>query len=333
MVYTKDLLKFSKELRVLYVEDDENVRKQTALLLENLFGSVETACDGLEGLDKYNNDNYDIVVTDIRMPKLDGIEMSENIKESNPNQAIIVTSAHNDSEILIDLIDIGIDGFTIKPFDTDKLIKTIYKVSKTIYQQKELQMYKNRLEEMVDTKTHMLQEMIDTLEGELKDKDIKIENLNSILKEQIYIDQLTGIYNNKKLDIEIKDKKTLVDEVDGEFSLIILDIKNFAQINEKLNRVEANKVIQEFVLILGKCLDEYDELFRYGGVEFVIITEDSKEDLENKCKHIESVIAEYKFYNNIDLEIIYATSTYTKNSDLCLIQDAGEKLSQLKKNF
>ncbi len=133
--HIKLLLEYSKELDILYVEDDRILADNTAELLENYFHSVDTVYDGKDGLDKYqeyskaNNRFYDIVITDIQMPKMDGIELCENILKKNEMQSIIITTAHNEINFLLSAIDLGIDGFLVKPLKTEQLIKVLFKTT------------------------------------------------------------------------------------------------------------------------------------------------------------------------------------------------------------
>ena len=127
----KLLYSLSYKFNVLYVEDDKKSRINTGELFENLFHKVDIAKDGNEALSKYldyndkNKKCYDIVITDIEMPMMDGIELCKNIVQLNKNQKIIVLSAHNKSKYLIDLINIGIDGFLQKPFEKNKTIEVL----------------------------------------------------------------------------------------------------------------------------------------------------------------------------------------------------------------
>jgi diguanylate cyclase (GGDEF)-like protein len=331
MIYTKDLLKFSKKLNILYVEDDETLQEATMMVLGNLFGSVDLAKDGLEGLELYKEKKefYDILITDIQMPKMDGIEMVENIKEIDFNQSIVVTSAHNESNLLVELISLNVDGFALKPIDTDKFIATLYKVSKSIHQQKEIQTYKDSLEKMVENKIEALQNIVENLEYEIKDKNLKIDSLNNILKEQIYIDQLTGIFNNKRLDLDIKERENISKDSDNSFSLILLDIDKFHEINDKINRKEANKIIQEFSILISKNLEE-EAFYRYAGVEFVILSEDSKDNIDKKMYHIKEIVSEYEFLNNIKLNMTYGVADYNQEREQCLLDVAAEELKKYK---
>lgn len=130
--YRNGLLEFGKELSVLYVEDEADAREQIAKYLSRFFKNVTQAVDGQDGVDKYKSGKFDLVVSDIRMPKKSGIAMSKEIKEIDSEQNILITSAHNDSEYMIELIDIGIGNYILKPIDDDKFLIALYRIAKTI---------------------------------------------------------------------------------------------------------------------------------------------------------------------------------------------------------
>jgi YesN/AraC family two-component response regulator len=106
------------------------------------FSSVESAFDGKEGLQKYKTGNYDVIISDINMPNMNGVEMSKEIKKYNRDQTIIVLSAHNEPHFLIDLIETGINGFSQKPFNPSAFMPTIYREAKHIIQRRELERLK-----------------------------------------------------------------------------------------------------------------------------------------------------------------------------------------------
>ena len=149
------IYKYSQNLNVLYVEDDKQLREETFDILENFFLSVECAENGQIALDKYNEykDNssylYDIVITDINMPIMDGMALVKEINEINPEQSIIVISAYNESSRLIELIQSGMSNFIMKPLSPSHLMDMLYKTSKQISNQKELLQYREELEEKV----------------------------------------------------------------------------------------------------------------------------------------------------------------------------------------
>ncbi len=139
-----EIYAYSQHLRVLYVEDDAALRESTLYLLENYFESIDFAVDGQDGLNRYSlaydsGERYDLVLTDINMPYLNGLQMSEEIYALYPEQSVIVFTAHNENAYMLDAIKLGIDGFLLKPLDLSELNKTFYKVCKQIYHQKNIE--------------------------------------------------------------------------------------------------------------------------------------------------------------------------------------------------
>ena len=128
----KTLQQLSQNLSILYVEDDTILRDQTVVIFKNLFKHVDVAVDGKEGLEMYHNyytnyaKYYDVIISDIQMPNLDGIGLSKEIFAINKLQKIIIVSAYNDKKYLIDLINIGVNGFMQKPLSTDNMLHTLY---------------------------------------------------------------------------------------------------------------------------------------------------------------------------------------------------------------
>ena len=134
----KKLITFLKTLKVLYVEDNYDSRTQALKMLENYFSDIDIAVDGSDGLSSYENyysntnRYYDVVITDIKMPKMDGIEMSKAIQNINKKQKIIVVSAYEDKEYFIELINMGIDGFIQKPLFFEEVLEAFSQLSKNV---------------------------------------------------------------------------------------------------------------------------------------------------------------------------------------------------------
>lgn len=133
------LEEYAKNVSILFVEDDKKISKEMELLLQEIFTKIKIAFDGIQAIEQYNNfykvnNSYpDIIITDIQMPNMNGIELIKNIYKQNPNQKIIVLSAHNESEYLMELVNLGIYRFILKPMDYDNFLEVIYKISKEIF--------------------------------------------------------------------------------------------------------------------------------------------------------------------------------------------------------
>jgi YesN/AraC family two-component response regulator len=120
---------FLKSLSVLYVEDEEKIRKGLERNLNILFGKVLIAEDGDTGLKKFKENSIDLIITDLKMPKLDGIEMIKEIKKIKDIPTIVIT-AYIDADYLVDIIDLGVKKYLLKPVVMTKLVDTI----KSIYE-------------------------------------------------------------------------------------------------------------------------------------------------------------------------------------------------------
>lgn len=108
-------------LSVLYVEDDSITRIEVSKYLENRVQKLLVATNGQEGLKLYQENPTDVVITDIRMPIMDGLEMVRAIKEFQKPKAIVVTTAYNETDLLIECIDVGVNKFLLKPLVLHKL--------------------------------------------------------------------------------------------------------------------------------------------------------------------------------------------------------------------
>lgn len=137
-----------KSVTVLYVEDSKFIANTTLKSIEGIFNKVYIAYNGQEGLDilKERENEIDIVITDLVMPVLDGINMIQSIRNGGYSIPIIVTTGHNDMLALEKVIELSIDGFLSKPLDMFKLLKRVDAIVETLFVKREL----NAKKEMID---------------------------------------------------------------------------------------------------------------------------------------------------------------------------------------
>ncbi|EHF4530566.1 response regulator transcription factor [Campylobacter jejuni] len=114
-----------KELIILVVEDEVKARESMINILSERFSKVIGAQNGDEGLKKFKKFKPDLVITDIAMPIMDGLDMAREIKEISDDVPIVVLSAYSEKERLLRSIDIGIDKHLIKPVDIEELFKVL----------------------------------------------------------------------------------------------------------------------------------------------------------------------------------------------------------------
>lgn len=121
-----------RKLSVLYAEDDEGVQQQLAKFLQRRVGKLFVASNGKEGLEIYRREQPDIVITDVSMPLMGGIEMAEIIKADNYDTPVILTTAYNEPDFFIKSIEIGIDKYVVKPVNPDALINALVKSAEAL---------------------------------------------------------------------------------------------------------------------------------------------------------------------------------------------------------
>lgn len=116
--------------KVMYVEDDEDTRNAMQYFLKKRVGKLIVAKNGSEGLEKYKKYGPDMVITDLRMPEIDGLEMTRYIRQMGRPCTVIVITAFSDVETVIEAVDLGIDKYIQKPLNTKELIQAMSEVAK-----------------------------------------------------------------------------------------------------------------------------------------------------------------------------------------------------------
>jgi len=122
-----------KRMTILYVEDEEMTRKTFERSLNRMFGNIHQAENGKIGLEIFQKEHIDLILTDVNMPEMNGLEMSKRIKEINKRVPIIISSAYNDSNFLMQAIDIGINHYITKPVDMKKFRAKLEEIAINYY--------------------------------------------------------------------------------------------------------------------------------------------------------------------------------------------------------
>ena len=147
---------YSKISTILYVEDEEGVRKGYEKALRRHAKELYVACDGEEGLSLFIKYQPDIVITDINMPKKNGIEMSKAIKKIKPDQQIIITTAHSETGHFMEAIDLQISGYLLKPVDKNILTRKILEIARNQKLNDEVAEQQALMEEIANLQSNLL---------------------------------------------------------------------------------------------------------------------------------------------------------------------------------
>lgn len=264
----KELASYCKNLTLLYIEDDILARESTFKLLENFFLEVIIATDGEEGLEKYKSNTVDLILTDINMPKLNGLDMLEEIRKENRDIPVLILSAYNDAEYFMQAISLEIDGYILKPLVYDHLFRALYKSVEKLNLLASAKNYKENLEEEVLRRS---EEIVHQLE----------------------FDSLTGLLSRYSFfrDIDLLDTPVI----------LLIDIDKFKVINEVYGNQVGSKALKKFGGYLNKVIDdENSKIYRLSSDEFAIVDETKHIDPEKYETFITDL---FRDLNNIRLKI------------------------------
>lgn len=276
-IKTLETKKHTENLSVLYVEDEYEIREKMLKILNILYAHVYVATDGLEGLKIFqkNRSVIDLVIADISMPKMDGIEMIEAMHEEVSDLHVIIITAHNEPEYFVQAINAGIDNFIIKPIEMQPLMNVLAKSAKTIMMKYENKKYANHLELMLEEKKEELEH-------------------------SYMFDSLTGCLKKEKLDQIVKEVP--------QHTLILCNIDNFDSINSTYGYPIGDRLLFMFAEYLRSHLHEGETLYRVASDEFVIFRPTST--IEETIRPIEILYQGIQSYY-FDIEDISVNLTCT----------------------
>jgi YesN/AraC family two-component response regulator len=235
-----ELFIYSKKLTVLFVEDDLAVKESTAKIFKKFYKDVTVCSAGKEALAAYKEESFDILITDLNLDDMDGIELITKVKEINPNQSIVVLSGFID-KYANSLRKLDVNAVLLKPYRLSKLLYTLLKISEnvTLYKEfgEELHIVK-RDSDKVSANSYLKQLSKDKDYKEKIDFDIEKllllaeeleHNVEDMLKNQDnknHLEDLSDIMHKiTNCLLDFNDFKIVSDTI-AEFSTFLLDLKN-----------------------------------------------------------------------------------------------------------
>ncbi len=248
MLTKENIRKISRHVNILYVEDDLLLQSQIMIYLVKYFENIECVNDGKQALKLLENEKFDIVILDIKLPDISGIELAKIIKKKNKDVFIIITTIIKDIDTILQLINIGIERFLIKPFKLKDLFKILYTLSIQVYNAKRKAfLEKERLNEL--TKKQIILETLPFGIVLMDENNIKFVNKRFL--------EFFGLENSKVLSskkfTEFLKNEEFKDLTNNEF-IEILKQKPFVtvkSINNKSFMVEIEELenFNEYILI------------------------------------------------------------------------------------
>lgn len=251
-----DLLR-AEEAPVLVVDDEESLREVVSEVLREEGHRVLTAASAEEALTLLDAQHCDLVITDIRMPGMSGIDLLQKIKERDANTQVIIITSHASFDTALTALRTGAYDYLIKPFEDLELISTVV----------------NRALE----KVRLARENKMLLEA-MRRYNEELEEVNGVLRELAIRDGLTGLYNHRYFQEMLAMEAARAQRHQRAFSLLFIDVDHFKKYNDTYGHPLGDRVLCQLGEILKSRLRKSDMAARYGGEEFVLLLPETDED-------------------------------------------------------
>lgn len=214
---------------VLCVDDDQDIREILQEIISHFGHTGITATDGLDALEKLTENHFDIIITDLKMPHIDGLELIKRIKAEFTDVDVIAVTAHHIDYEYTQVIEAGACDFISKPFNVNELEAKI-----------------NRI--------------------------IRERKLLTQLKRLSTSDGLTGLYNRRYFDENLRREAIRALRQNYSMYLLFVDLDNLKMYNDKYGHQQGDSLLREFArIVMGNIRKDVDSAYRYGGDEFAVV--------------------------------------------------------------
>ena len=278
---------------VLIVDDEVSIIESMTLFLEKSGYQVSTASCAEEALEKLNGDTIDVVITDIMMPGMDGLELTKRIKKDCPIDVIVMTGYSKDYSYE-EAIRMGASDFVFKPVQFEELLL--------------------RLKRVVRERT----------------LTIEREQMLERLKKLSITDGLTKLFNSRHFYNQLKSEIDRSTRYNHPLSLLIIDIDHFKVYNDHFGHLEGDKVLARLGKVIKLLLRKMDSAYRYGGEEFtVILPETEGEEAETVAQRIRKSIKAIVFFpepgREASITISIGMTQYNPEEDIATFIQRADK--------
>jgi two-component system cell cycle response regulator len=308
----------SAEAEVLIVDDDASILGVVSEVLEDDGYVVTTASSGEEAVDLLRDNQYALVISDIRLPGINGVEVLDHIKRVSPRTNVIMITSHGSLDTSIDAIKHGAYDYLLKPFEDLSLISSAAKRAIDAYS-----LGKER------------SQLIRSLQ--LSNDELAL--LNGVLHGLAVRDGLTELYNHRYIN-EVLDNEIRKAAVEGtNLSLIFIDVDKFKAFNDQNGHQNGDVLLRELSALMRENIRNKDVVARWGGEEFVIVTPNTDERVATQlADRLRELIADHLFMQdskctNMHITISAGVASLRKHSSKsALLEAADAALYQAKAN-
>lgn len=261
--------------RILVVDDEQSVRDILKQVLEGEGYNITLAQTGEQAMSLFSASPYPLVITDIRMPGMSGIDLLKKITAVSPDTQVIIITSHASIETAIDALRLGVYDYLLKPFeDIDLIPPVVRRALDKVHLQAE-----NR-----------------ALVGQLTASNDELKKVNRVLKEMAIRDGLTNLFNHRYFQESLAKEINRFERYGTPFSVVFFDVDNFKKYNDTHGHVQGDKLLRRVANLIVNNIRMADCAARYGGEEFVVILpETSREHALETANKIRLAIYNHHF--------------------------------------
>jgi two-component system cell cycle response regulator len=288
------------DAHILIVDDDAAIRESMDEFIGMAGFRSSTAVSAEDALDMLDHDFFDVVITDIMLPGMDGLELTDRIKKNHEIDVIVMTGYSGDYSYE-EAISKGASDFVFKPVRFEELLLRLKRVLK-----------ERRLSQ---ERTQMLEK----------------------LKRLSITDGLTKLYNSRYFYNQLKIEIDRTERYQRPLSLLLLDIDKFKDYNDTYGHLEGDQVLIRLGQVIRSCLRKMDSAYRYGGEEFtVILPETEGDEAATVAERIRTAVEMERFTpvkggDPVSITISIGVTEYNRKEEVALfVQRADKAMYQSK---
>ncbi len=260
---------------ILVVDDEDSFRSVVVeLLLDS--GYISTgAASGEAALSLLNQNHYDLIFTDLRMPGIDGVTLLKEVKRKSPTTEVVMMTSHSSVSSAIEALRLGAYDYLLKPLDN---IEDILRLVGRVLEKREMEADK--------------QQQVSVLHA----KNMEIEKLYNDAKTLSILDGLTGLYNRRHFEDVMMREIGLAVRHQLPLSLVFLDVDHFKQYNDRNGHQAGDALLKQISQMILQRVRSTDIVCRYGGEEItIILPHTAKENAKTVAVGLLTQIAAHPF--------------------------------------
>jgi diguanylate cyclase (GGDEF)-like protein len=271
--------RMSDDKRVLVVDDDASILGVIAEVLEDDGYDVVTASSGEEALELLKEDLFAMVMTDIRLPGINGIEVLESVKVASPRTNVIMITSHASLETSIEAIKHGATEYLLKPFEDLSLISSAAK--------RAVSSFNSDVERS-------------GLIRSLKVSNQKLGRVNRVLHGLAIRDGLTDLFNHRHINEVLQNEIEKAAVQNTDLALIFVDVDKFKLFNDEYGHQNGDVLLRELSAFMRDNVRQKDVVARWGGEEFVIVSPGTNDKIAFRlAESLRAAISEHTFMNGV----------------------------------